>query len=582
MKKGQIFEAVIEGIDFPDKGFCHVEDRNVSVKQALPGQKVRFSIKKARNGKAEGRLLEVLERSPLECAEHVCRHFGSCGGCLYQSIPYETQLKLKEEQVRNLMQPVFEKYGQELVYDGVLPSPVSCGYRNKMEYTFGDEVKGGELSLGMHKRGSFHDIVTVDGCRIADGDFSVILKAVLEFFRERQFPYYHRMRHTGYLRHLLVRKTAFTGEILVDLVTSSAYPEGEEEIPEGEDEKLEGKNEKNKGEDAEGKAEDEKSMLEAFTDMLCGLSLEGTLTGVLHTYNDSLADVVQNDRTDLLYGRSYIVEKLLGLQFKITPFSFFQTNSKGAEVLYSIARDYIGDTEGCNVFDLYSGTGTIAQVLAPAAGKVTGVEIVEEAVEAAKENAELNGLTNCTFLAGDVLKVLDTIEDKPDLLVLDPPRDGIHPKALPKLLAYQVDRIVYISCKPTSLARDLEMFFANGYEVKKMCSVDMFPATGNVETVVLLSKGDIDSKRVKVEFSLEDMDMSELQNGATYEQIKEYVLCKTGLKVSSLYISQVKRKCGLEVGKHYNMAKSEDAKQPQCPPEKEQAIMDAFKHFGVI
>lgn len=474
MKKGQIFEAVIEGIDFPDKGFCHVEDRKVSVKQALPGQKVRFSIKKVRNGKAEGRLLEVLEQSPLECAEAVCRHFGSCGGCLYQSIPYETQLKLKEEQVRNLMQPVFEKYDQELVYDGVQPSPVSCGYRNKMEYTFGDEVKGGELSLGMHKRGSFHDIVTVDGCRIADGDFTVILKAVLEFFRERQLPYYHRMRHTGYLRHLLVRKTAFTGEILVDLVTSSSYPEGDSSC---EDVKREGE-----------KKETEKEMLNAFTDMLCGLELEGSLTGVLHTYNDSLADVVQNDRTDLLYGRSYIVEELLGLRFKITPFSFFQTNSKGAEVLYSIARDYIGDTEGCNVFDLYSGTGTIAQVLAPAAGRVTGVEIVEEAVEAAKENAALNGLTNCTFLSGDVLKVLDTIEDKPDLLVLDPPRDGIHPKALPKLLAYQVDRIVYISCKPTSLARDLEMFFAHGYEVKKMCSVDMFPATGNIESVALISR----------------------------------------------------------------------------------------------
>ena len=567
MKKGQIFEAVIEGIDFPDRGFCHVEDRKVSVKQALPGQKVRFSIKKARNGKAEGRLLEVLERSPLECAGDVCRHFGSCGGCLYQSIPYETQLKLKEEQVRNLMQPVFEKYGRKLVYDGVQPSPVSCGYRNKMEYTFGDEVKGGELSLGMHKRGSFHDIVTVDGCRIADEDFSIILNAVLEFFRERQLPYYHRMRHTGYLRHLLVRKTAFTGEILVDLVTSSVYQEGESNCEDG----------KREGE----KAEEEK-MLKAFTDMLCGLELEGTLTGVLHTYNDSLADVVQNDRTDLLYGRSYIVEKLLGLQFKITPFSFFQTNSRGAEVLYSIARDYIGDTEGCNVFDLYSGTGTIAQVLAPAAGKVTGVEIVEEAVEAAKENAALNGLTNCTFLAGDVLKVLDTIEDKPDLLVLDPPRDGIHPKALPKLLAYQVDRIVYISCKPTSLARDLEMFFAHGYEVKKMCSVDMFPATGNVETVVSVSKGEVDSKKNRVEFSLEDMDMSEFQNGATYLQIKEYVLEHSGLKVSNLYISQIKRKCGIEVGKNYNLPKSEDSRQPLCPPEKEKAIREAFKYFGII
>ncbi|MDO5392025.1 MAG: class I SAM-dependent RNA methyltransferase [Eubacteriales bacterium] len=573
MKKGQIFEAVIEGIDFPDKGFCHIDDRKVSIKQALPGQKVRFSIKKAKSGKAEGRLMEVLEPSFLETQENVCRHFGSCGGCIYQSIPYKEQLAIKAEQVKNLMQPVFDKYNQTLIYDGVVESPVSCGYRNKMEYTFGDEVKDGDLSLGMHKRGSFHDIVTVEDCRIADEDFSVILKAVLAFFKERNLPYYHRMRHTGYLRHLLVRKTAITEEILVDLVTSSAYGKKEEIRADEEIRATEGEN---------ADVETEEMMLKSFTQMLCGLSLKGKLTGILHTYNDSLADIVQNDRTDLLYGRSYIVEKLLGLQFKITPFSFFQTNSRGAEVLYSIARDYIGDTRDCNVFDLYSGTGTIAQMLAPAAGKVTGVEIVEEAVEAAKENAALNGLTNCTFLAGDVLKVLDTIEDKPDLLVLDPPRDGIHPKALPKLLAYDVERMVYISCKPTSLARDLEMFFAHGYEVKKMCSVDMFPGTGNVEAVVLLSKGEVDSKKIRVEFSLEDMDMSEFQDGATYPQIKEYVLEHSGLKVSSLYISQIKRKCGLEVGKNYNHPKSEDSRQPQCPPEKEKAIREAFKYFGMI
>lgn len=504
MKKGQVFEAVIEGIDFPDKGYCHVEERKVSIKQALPGQKVKFSIKKARNGKAEGRLLEVLERSSLENAENVCKHFGSCGGCLYQSIPYEEQLRIKEEQIRRLMQPVFDQYGQTLVYDGVVPSPVPCGYRNKMEYTFGDEVKGGELSLGMHKRGSFHDIVTVEDCRIADADFSMILKAVLQFFRERQIPYYHRMRHTGYLRHLLVRKTAVTGEILVDLVTSSSYEcteNGNASVKDAAGVENECSVEKeNPCESDTGvckSGESEADMLNAFTSMLCSLTLEGTLTGVLHTYNDSLADVVQNDRTDLLYGRSYIVEKLLGLQFKITPFSFFQTNSRGAEVLYSIARDYIGDTKDCNVFDLYSGTGTIAQMLAPAAAKVTGVEIVEEAVEAAKENAALNGLTNCSFLAGDVLKVLDTIEDKPDLLVLDPPRDGIHPKALPKIVdSIRVKRLIYISCKPTSLARDLEMFFAHGYEVKKMCSVDMFPYTGNVETICqLVLKEDADQQK---------------------------------------------------------------------------------------
>ena len=464
MKKGTVYEAVITEMEFPDKGICYLEDRKVTIKRALKGQTVRFSIKKLHSGRAEGRLLEVVKESPLCCVENVCKHFGSCGGCLYQSMPYEEQIRLKEDQVRKLMAPVFEKYGKELKFDGVVKSPVYEGYRNKMEYTFGDEEKDGAMALGMHKSGSFYDIVTVSDCRIADPDFALILTNVLDFFKERTLPYYHRMRHEGYLRHLLVRKTAFTGEILVDLVTSSAYA---------------------------SETETEEAMLKAFCDMLLSLPVSGKMTGILHTLNDSLADVVQSDRTDLLWGRDYITEKLLGLQFKITPFSFFQTNSRGAEVLYGIAREYIGNIDNSTVFDLYSGTGTIAQMLAAAAGHVTGVEIVEEAVEAAKENAMFNGLTNCDFLAGDVLKVIDTIEEKPDFLVLDPPRDGIHPKALPKLLNYNVPRLVYISCKPTSLARDLEMFFAHGYEVEKMCSVDMFPATGNVETVCLLVKNSL-------------------------------------------------------------------------------------------
>ena len=224
----------------------------------------------------------------------------------------------------------------------------------------------------------------------------------------------------------------------------------------------------------------------------------------------------------------------------------------------------------------------LAQMLAPVAKKVVGVEIVEEAVEAAKVNARLNGLSNCSFIAGDVLKVIDELTDKPDLIVLDPPRDGIHPKALQKIIDFGVDRMVYISCKPTSLARDLEVLQARGYEVKKVCCVDMFPSTFHVETVVLLSKGEIDSKKVRVEFSLEDMDMSGFQKGATYEQIKAYVLEHTGLKVSSLYISQIKRKCGLDVGQNYNLSKKEDAKVPKCPPEKEAAIRDALKYFQMI
>ena len=314
---------------------------------------------------------------------------------------------------------------------------------------------------------------------------------------------------------------------------------------------------------------------------------DGRFKGVLHTQNDSVADVVKNEGTDVLYGDSYFYEELLGLKFKITPFSFFQTNSLGAEVLYETAREFIlGDDKdslnGKTVYDLYSGTGTIAQLMASVCKEVVGVEIVEEAVCAAKENAALNGLDNCKFIAGDVLKVLDEIEEKPDYIILDPPRDGIHPKAIGKIIEYGVDNMVYISCKPTSLARDLQIFMDRGYRVEKICCVDMFPNTYHVETVVLLSKGEIDSKKVRVEFSLEDMDMSGFQKGATYEQIKAYVLEHTGLKVSSLYISQIKRKCGLDVGQNYNLSKKEDAKVPKCPPEKEAAIRDALKYFQMI
>ena len=270
------------------------------------------------------------------------------------------------------------------------------------------------------------------------------------------------------------------------------------------------------------------------------------------------------------------------MKFKSTPFSFFQTNSLGAEVLYSTAREFVGETKDRTIFDLYSGTGTIAQILAPVAKEVIGVEIVEEAVTAAKENAEANGLTNCSFLAGDVLKVIDEIEEKPDFIVLDPPREGIHPKARPKIGdLYRCEKMLYISCKPTSLARDLVEFAKYGYRVEKVCCVDMFPGTVHVETVCLLSK--LNAKQhIEVEIKMDELDLTAAESKATYDEIKEYVLEKHGLKVSSLYISQVKRKCGLDVGQNYNLSKKEDAKVPQCPPEKEAAIMEALKYFQMI
>ena len=550
MKKGQVYEGRIEIVEFPNKGKIYLpeEEKTVIVKNGVPGQKVRFSVNKIRKGKAEGRILEVLEPSEKEILPS-CPHFGQCGGCTYQNLPYEEQLKLKEGQIKAMMDKAVDG---PYIWEGIQASPRKEAYRNKMEFSFGDEYKDGPLALGMHKRGSFHDIVNVQECRIVDEDFRKILSSTLEYAKNSGLPYYHRMRHTGFYRHLLVRKAVKTGEILIDLVTTTQ-------------EKFLGHF------DSQG-----------WVETLRSLELSGRIAGILHTRNDSVADVVKDEGTDILFGQDYFYEELLGLRFKITPFSFFQTNSLGAEVLYEKTRSYIGETKDKVIFDLYSGTGTIAQILAPVAKKVVGVEIVEEAVEAAKENARMNGLSNCTFWAGDVLKVIDELGEVPDLIVLDPPRDGVNPKALEKIIRFGVEKMVYIACKPTSLARDLEMLQGRGYQVERMGCVDLFPGTYHVETVVLLSKGEIDSKKVRVEFSLEDMDMSGFQKGATYEQIKAYVLKHTGLKVSSLYISQVKRKCGLDVGQNYNLSKKEDAKVPQCPPEKEAAIMEALKHFQML
>ncbi len=458
MKKGEILEGLIEELQFPNKGILHADNRTITIKNSVPGQRVRYSVSKVRKDRAEGRLLEVTEKADYELDQAGCEHFGICGGCNYQNLPYEKQLEIKQEQVRKLLDPVLREDGRsfEALFEKLYHSPKQFGYRNKMEFTFGDEVKDGPLSLGMHKRGSFYDIVPVTKCQIIDEDYRKILTATISFFSEREIPYYHRMRHDGILRHLLVRKAAKTGEILIDLVTTD-------------DEQI-------------------KTVCQEYAKMLLALKLEGQIAGILHTVNESLADVIRDDGTELLYGKDYIYEELLGLRFKISPFSFFQTNSLGAEVLYSVVRDFVSLKNDPVVYDLYSGTGTIAQILSPAAGQVIGVEIVEEAVEAAKENAELNGLSNCSFLCGDVLKALDEIETLPDFIVLDPPRDGIHPKALKKIIDYGVESMVYVSCKPTSLARDLVSLQAGGYHVERIALVDMFPGTVHVETVVLMSK----------------------------------------------------------------------------------------------
>ena len=557
MKKGEIYQGIIERVEFPNKGIVQIEDKKVIVKNGMPGQHVKFMINKKKGSRVEGRLLEVLERSPLETRQPVCSIFPDCGGCMYQTMSYENQLEMKAKQIQSLIDQAVKAGGQvdeqgnpDYVFEGIKGSPREFAYRNKMEFSFGDEYKDGPLTLGLHKKGSTYDVLNALDCKLVHQDMNEILKCVLEYCQEQGYDYYHKMQHVGFLRHLLLRRGNTTGEILVNLVTTSQVEADFEELK----------------------------------DRLLSLTLEGKIVGFLHIINDALSDVVKSDEMRILYGKDYFYEEILGLRFKITPFSFFQPNSYGAEVLYETAREYIGDTKDMTVFDLYSGTGTISQILAAVAKEVIGVEIVEEAVLAAEENARLNGIGNCRFIAGDVLKVLDEIQEKPDFIVLDPPRDGIHPKALPKILEYGVEKMVYISCKPTSLARDLEMFLEKGYRVEKVCCVDQFCQTVHVETVVLLGRKKSTEDMVYAYVDYEPEDDTYLQGmkgNATYREIKEWIKAEYGMSVSSLYVAQIKDKCGFEKRQNYNIGENK-AHVPNCPPEKEKAILKAFKHFRMI
>ncbi len=521
MRKGEIYQGTIENYDFPNKGSFMHEDRKVTIKGALKGQKVEFMVTKRKSGMAEGRLLKVLEKSPMEDAESDCPFFGVCGGCAYQTMSYENQLSLKEDMVKKLLAPVVNRSFKELpgyedktiedVWEGILGSPEHAEYRNKMEFTFGDEYKDGPMALGLHKKGNFYDILNVSGCKIIKEEWSKILDFSLEYFKEKGVPFYHRMRHEGILRNLVIRQSKATGEFLINLVTTTQWAKyGFAKVESSEAGAI--VDSSVAGEAGFDLADIDvlKGYVEGLVKLAESSEFHATIAGILYTENDTLGDVVQSDRTVCLYGQDYITEEVMGLKFKISPFSFFQTNTKGCEVLYTKAREYImsmesmreQENDGCDagaeseqvassgkvVFDLYSGTGTIAQMMSPAAGKVIGIEIVEEAVEAAKENAKLNGLDNCEFIAGDVLKAIDLVEDTPDVIILDPPRDGINPKALDKILNFGVKEMVYISCKPTSLARDLETITRRGYRVVKACVVDQFPRTNHAESIVLVSR----------------------------------------------------------------------------------------------
>ena len=448
-KKNKLIDMNIERVEFPNKGIGEFEGTEIRVKGGIVGQKVKVNVTRRKKEYWEGKIYEILETSPYE-TENGCVHTGICGGCTYQKLTYDKELEIKLNQLKDL----FRRAEINVDIEGIEASPEINGYRNKMEYSFGDEEKDGPLALGLHMKNRFYEVVNTYDCNIVNMDFTIIREATRKFFDDRNLPFYNKRSHTGLLRHLVVRRAQSTGEILVNLVTSSQIEFDKE----------------------------------AYVDSLLGIKdLEGKIKGILHTTNDGLADVVIADKLDILYGRDIIREEILGLKFDISPFSFFQTNTIGAEKLYSIAREFAGSDGKRVIFDLYSGTGTIAQMMSPIAKKVIGIEIVEEAVEKAKENALLNGLDNVEFIADDVFNAVDNLNIRPDLIILDPPRDGIHPKAINKIIDFKPERFVYISCNPSTLVRDLKEFKINGYRIDRVKCMDMFPRTPHVESIILMT-----------------------------------------------------------------------------------------------
>ncbi len=448
MKKGYSFEGVVNGARFPNTGIITGYDKEIRLKGVLKGTEGLVRISRQKKNYYEAKMVEVYNKSPLE-TEAPCPHFGICGGCTYQELTYKNELKYKEEQVRTL----FKEAGIDTHIEEIEPSPDIKYYRNKMEFTFGDEYKDGPLSLGMHRRGKFYEIENVENCNIAGEDFTKILTNSLDYFKGTDLTFYNKRSHIGNLRNLVIRKSITTGDILVNLVTS-----GQKGIE-----------------------------YENFKEMLLQIDLDGRIVGIIHTINDGVADIIRPDETTVIWGQNFIMEEICGLKFKISPFSFFQTNTNAAERLYEITQEFIGDIKDQVVFDLFSGTGTISQIMAQVAKEVVSVELVEEAVEMAKRNAELNGIENIEFIAGDVFKVLEDIDKKPDLIVIDPPRPGLE-NSIEKVLEFNPETYVYVSCNPTTLVRDLKRFMEKGYKIERIKLVDQFPRTPHVEAITLLVK----------------------------------------------------------------------------------------------
>ena len=544
MQKDDLIRVTIEDLSSDGLGVGHSDGMAFFIKDTVIGDEVEAKIMKMKKTYGYARMTKLLVPSP-DRIEARCPVARQCGGCQIQSMSYPAQLRFKENKVRNNLMRIgkFENPPMEPIIGMDTP----FRYRNKAQFPIGYSRDGRRIA-GFYA-GRTHAIIECEDCLLGARVNQEILETVLSHMEQFQIEPYEEQTGKGLLRHVMTRVGHSTGEIMVCLVVNGT------------------------------KLPHEEALIAALT------GIPGMASITLNT-NTEKTNVIMGHKQRLLWGRPYIEDTIGAVRFRISPLSFFQVNPLQTEKLYGKALEYAGLTGKETVWDLYCGIGTISLFLAQRAKKVCGVEIVPAAIEDARKNAALNGFTNAEFFVGKAEEVLPekykTEGITADVIVVDPPRKGCEESVLTTMIQMQPKRIVYVSCDSATLARDLKYLCENGYTLQKCCPVDMFGNSVHVETVVLLSKGMVDSRKVKVDFSLEDMDLSEFKGKATYEQIKEYVLEETGLKVSSLYIAQIKKKCGLDVGENFNPAKSENARQPQCTPEKEDAIMQAFRHFGII
>ena len=543
-RKNDLVTLEIEDCGIDGEGIGKADGFTVFVKDAVIGDTVTAKIIKAKKNYGYGRLMEVLKPSPYR-VEPKCEFARQCGGCQLQALSYEQQLVFKTNKVKGHL----ERIGgfTDIPMEPIIGMDELFHYRNKAQFPVGRN-KEGKIVTGFYA-GRTHNIIENRDCALGVAENKEVLDRVIAHMEKYGIEPYNEATGKGLVRHVLIRYGYFTKEVMVCLILNGNKILKEEQLV--------------------------KSLCE----------IPG-MTSITINVNKKHSNVILGEEIRLLWGQEYITDRIGDISYQISPLSFYQVNPMQTQKLYAKALEYADLHGEETVWDLYCGIGTISLFLAQKAKFVRGVEIVPAAIENAKENAKLNGLENTEFFVGKAEEVLPREYKKngvyADVIVVDPPRKGCDETLLETMVEMNPDRIVYVSCDSATLARDLKYLCERGYELRKVCPVDQFGMTVHVETVVLLSKGEVDSKKIRVEFSLEDMDMSEFQDGATYTQIKDYVLEHSGLKVSNLYISQIKRKCGIEVGKNYNLPKSEDSRQPMCPPEKEKAIREAFKYFGMI